>query len=158
MVTLPSCVSQALLKNIRNAIDSRLLGPHVYGYDNISLLRMLYRLHLQGRKIRERRYSVSPQTLTLVPRSRVFLPWRWRRYVPPKRRFTQDLQGATSQKTALLIVTAVKTSTLTYISLCLHKRKVCFGRWHRNWKDKRERNYMANGKCFITRKTSYRCR
>jgi hypothetical protein len=38
--------------------------------------------------------------LTLVPRSRIFLLWRWRRYVPPKRRFTQDVHGATSQKTA----------------------------------------------------------
>jgi hypothetical protein len=36
--------------------------------------------------------------LTLVPRPRIFLPWRWRRYVPPKRRFAQDLHGATSQK------------------------------------------------------------
>jgi hypothetical protein len=34
-------------------------------------------------------------------------------YVPPKRRFTQDLHGATSQKTAFFIVTAVKTSNLT---------------------------------------------
>jgi hypothetical protein len=58
-------------------------------------------------KFRERGTSVSRllQTvcsylLTLVPRSRIFLPWRWRRYVPPKRRFTQDLHGATSQKTA----------------------------------------------------------
>jgi hypothetical protein len=42
-----------------------------------------------------------------------FLPWRWRRYVPPKRRFTQDLHGATSQKTAFFIVAAVKTSNLT---------------------------------------------
>jgi hypothetical protein len=94
-----------------------------------------YRLHLQGRKIRERGTSVSSHhtistrrqipedglklslypslffpvllrhvsgcshLLTLVPRSRIFLPWRWRRYVPPKRRFTQDLHGATSQKT-----------------------------------------------------------
>jgi hypothetical protein len=33
--------------------------------------------------------------------------------VPLKRRFTQDLQGATSQKTAFFIVTAVKTSNLT---------------------------------------------
>jgi hypothetical protein len=47
--------------------------------------------------------------LTLVPRSRIFLPWRWRRYAPPKRRFTQDIHGATSQKTAFLIVTAMKT-------------------------------------------------
>jgi hypothetical protein len=51
--------------------------------------------------------------LTLVPRSRIFLPWRWRRYVPPKRRFKQDLHGATSQKTAFFIVTAVKISNLT---------------------------------------------
>jgi hypothetical protein len=42
--------------------------------------------------------------LTLVSRARIFLPWRWRRYVPPKRRFAQDLHGATSQKTAFFIV------------------------------------------------------
>jgi hypothetical protein len=59
-----------------------------------------YRLHLQGRKIRERGISVCCHLLTLVPRSRNFLPWRWRRYVPPKRWFTQELHGATSQKTA----------------------------------------------------------
>jgi hypothetical protein len=40
-----------------------------------------------------------------------------RRYVPPKRRFTQDLYGATSQKTAFFIVTAVKTSNLLMESL-----------------------------------------
>jgi hypothetical protein len=40
--------------------------------------------------------------------------WRWRQYVPPKRRFKQDLHGATSQKTALFIVAAMKTSNLTY--------------------------------------------
>jgi hypothetical protein len=51
--------------------------------------------------------------LTLVPRSRIFLPWRWRRNVPPKRRFTQDLHGTTSQKAAFFIVTAVKTSNPT---------------------------------------------
>jgi hypothetical protein len=33
--------------------------------------------------------------------------------VPPKRRYTQDLHGATSQKTAFFTVTAVKTSDLT---------------------------------------------
>jgi hypothetical protein len=37
---------------------------------------------------------------TLVPRSLIFLTWRWRQYDPPKRRFKQDLHGATSQKTA----------------------------------------------------------
>jgi hypothetical protein len=39
----------------------------------------------------------------LVPRSRIFLPWSWRRCVPPKRPFTQDLHGASSQKTAVFI-------------------------------------------------------
>jgi hypothetical protein len=58
--------------------------------------------------------------LTLVPRSRIFLHWRWRRYVPPKRRFTQDLHGATSQKTAFFIVTAVKTSNITTWKCFLH--------------------------------------
>jgi hypothetical protein len=65
-----------------------------------------YHLHLQGRKIRERRTSVSRWLQTA--------DWKWRLYVPPKRRFTQDLQGATSQKTAFFIVTSVKTSNLTY--------------------------------------------
>jgi hypothetical protein len=44
--------------------------------------------------------SVCRHLLTLLPRSGIF-SWRWRRYVPTKRRLTQDLQGATSQKTAL---------------------------------------------------------
>jgi hypothetical protein len=38
---------------------------------------------------------------------------RCRRNVPPKRRFIQDLHGATSQKTTFFTVTAVKTSNLT---------------------------------------------
>jgi hypothetical protein len=49
----------------------------------------------------------------LVPHSQILLPWRWRRYDPPKRQFTQELHGATTQKTALFIVTAMKTSNLT---------------------------------------------
>jgi hypothetical protein len=51
--------------------------------------------------------------LTLVPRSRIFLTWRWRRHVPPKRRFTRDLHGAISQKSAFFIITTVKTSNPT---------------------------------------------
>jgi hypothetical protein len=42
--------------------------------------------------------SVCSHLLMLVTRSRIFLPWWWRRYVPPKRRVTQDLHSATSQK------------------------------------------------------------
>jgi hypothetical protein len=53
--------------------------------------------------------------LRLVPRSRTFLPWRWGRYFPPKSRFTQDLHGIISQKTAFFLVTAVKTSNLIRI-------------------------------------------
>jgi hypothetical protein len=58
--------------------------------------------------------AVCCYLLTLVPRSRIFLLGRWRRYVPPKRRFiSQDLHGATSQKAAFFIVIAVKTSNPT---------------------------------------------
>jgi hypothetical protein len=58
--------------------------------------------------------------LTLVPRSWIFVPWRWRRYVPPKRQLNQDLHSATSQKMTFFIVTAVKTSNLTEKSFILH--------------------------------------
>jgi hypothetical protein len=65
--------------------------------------------------------TVCLQLLTLV-RSRIssfplLLPWRWRRYVPPKRRLTQYVHGAKSQKTAFFIVTTMKTSNLTITSL-----------------------------------------
>jgi hypothetical protein len=75
-----------------------------------------YRLHLQGIKTASEKLawtggcrlswvfstvgSICSHLLTLVPRSRIFLPCRWRRHFPPKRRFTQDLHSATSQKTA----------------------------------------------------------
>jgi hypothetical protein len=44
---------------------------------------------------------------TLVLRSRIFLPWRWRRYVPPKRRLAPELHSATSQKTTFFIINVV---------------------------------------------------
>jgi hypothetical protein len=41
-------------------------------------------------------------------------PWRWRRYVPPKRRLTLNgLYGVVCQKMILFITTAVKTSNPT---------------------------------------------
>jgi hypothetical protein len=62
-------------------------------------------------------WLVCSHLLTLVLRTRIFLPWRWRRYVPPKRRFNPlHLNGATPQKNAFFIVTAVKTSNLTYMA------------------------------------------
>jgi hypothetical protein len=87
--------------------------------------------------------------LTLVPRLWIFVPWMWRRYVPPKRRLTQDLHSATSQKTAFFIVTAMKTSNLTFQLLfsrlmslvspsvgrvnccCLHRRVILGFRLHK---------------------------
>jgi hypothetical protein len=51
--------------------------------------------------------SVCSHLLMLVHRSRIFLPWRWKRYIPPKRRLTQDLHIATSQKTTFLIAVSV---------------------------------------------------
>jgi hypothetical protein len=55
-------------------------------------------IHLQGRKIE----SEEPATAG-----------GGRRYDPPKRRFTQDLHGSSSQKTAFFTFTAVKTSNPT---------------------------------------------
>jgi hypothetical protein len=44
-------------------------------------------------------------------------PWRWRRYVPPKRRLHLNrLHGVTSQKMILFIITSVKTSNPKYKS------------------------------------------
>jgi hypothetical protein len=40
--------------------------------------------------------------------------------VPPKRRFAQDLHGATSHRTALFIVTAVEISNLTEFHIFLN--------------------------------------
>jgi hypothetical protein len=56
---------------------------------------------------------VCSYLLMLVFCSQNLLLWRWRPYDPPKCRFTQNLHGVTSQKTAFFIVTAVKTSNLT---------------------------------------------
>jgi hypothetical protein len=54
-------------------------------------------------------------TLTSFLARRFLSPWWWRRYIPPKRRFLQEPHNVTSQKTPFFIVTAVKTSNLTYL-------------------------------------------
>jgi hypothetical protein len=47
--------------------------------------------------------------------------WRWRRYVPPKRRTVSEIHCVTTQKTAFFIVTAVITQFLHIpISLRIH--------------------------------------
>jgi hypothetical protein len=90
--------------------DCRLLGRGAVYILCEPTFRRNYLLHLQGKKLRERGASVSrwlktaaavcSHLLTMVLRLRIILPWRRRRYVPLKRRFTQDLHGATPQKTA----------------------------------------------------------
>jgi hypothetical protein len=123
----------------RQSAHRRLWGcqpdaPAALNPRNIHGTRFCYRLNrLQGHSAPERFRSIEKQIvdyshlLTVVPCSRIFLPWRWRRYVPPKRRFTQYLYGATSQKTVFFIVTAVKTSNLIIqktLPVCL-KKCVC---------------------------------
>lgn len=94
----PRCTGRVTLLNIHRQIQSeefRLLGcGALYILMNRRFGRK-HRLNLQGDQVA----AVCTHVLTLVPRSRIFLPWRWRRYISPKRRFTQDIHNATSQKT-----------------------------------------------------------
>jgi hypothetical protein len=88
--------------------------------------------HLHGRKI--------CHLLMLVPCSQIFLPWKWGWYIPPKCWFTQDLNGATSQK-AFFIVIVVKTSNPNIqLSACQYfssrtikmKPYIYFSEWTKN--------------------------
>jgi hypothetical protein len=68
-------------------------------------------LHLQNTKLLRARSSVS---IWLAHCRHWFLLLRrWWWHVPPRRPFSTDVHGATSQKTALFIVTAMKTSNRT---------------------------------------------
>jgi hypothetical protein len=49
-------------------------------------------------------------TVNVVPSSPILSSWRWKRYVPPKRRFFQEPQSITSQETEFFMVIAVKTN------------------------------------------------
>jgi hypothetical protein len=64
--------------------------------------------------------------------------WRWRLYVPPKRRFTYDLHGAISQKTVFFVVTAVKTSNLRRIPLISEQAIAQFLNWQKKAEDTTE--------------------
>jgi hypothetical protein len=55
--------------------------------------------------------------LTLFLAHPLLSPWWWRSYIPAKHRFLQEPHVVTSQKTAYFIVTAVKTSNLTPLTL-----------------------------------------
>jgi hypothetical protein len=73
-----------------------------------------YRLHLQGRRIsqviNQQNQNPACHLLSLWFLARLSLrPWRWRRYVSPKRRLTLNgLHDVISQKIALFITTAVR--------------------------------------------------
>jgi hypothetical protein len=61
-----------------------------------------------------RKLCICPKTWKLLSSGmwrHVYFVWT---DIPPKRRFTQDIPGATSQKTTFFIATAVKTSNFTY--------------------------------------------
>jgi hypothetical protein len=79
---------------------------------------------------------VCSHLLTLGPRSRIFsffvlLPWRWRQYVPAKRRFMLYLHGAISQKTAFLRRLVLPRTSCPYeITLsCLCVPLIVWGLW-----------------------------
>jgi hypothetical protein len=96
------------------------------------------RLHLQGRRKIQARNQREVLTCYLLRAGLIFgrfiRTWKWRRYVPLKRRLTfEGLHGVTSQKTAFFITTAVRTSDPTIRSvtliLFLHREYKMKGKW-----------------------------
>jgi hypothetical protein len=70
----------------------------------------IYRLHLQGRRINSAFHLLSRWFLARF----ILLPWKWRKYIPPKRHLTLNgIQGVISQKTVLFIAIAMRTSNPT---------------------------------------------
>jgi hypothetical protein len=58
-------------------------------------------------------------------------PWRWRRYVPPKRRLTFNrLHGVISQKTELFITTGVRTTNTAMEGMGMIKFSQGVFIWH----------------------------
>jgi hypothetical protein len=82
-----------------------------------------YHLHLQGRRIsraKNQRESRWQAELCWFPARLILRPWRWRRYVLPKRRLTfNGLYCVISQKTVLFITTAVRTLNPIQFSITL---------------------------------------
>jgi hypothetical protein len=60
-------------------------------------------------------------------------PWRWRRYVPPKRRALCELNGVTSQKTSLFNKDIVAKLVELQISECRDWKKKCFSLYFVNY-------------------------
>jgi hypothetical protein len=66
------------------------ISPNYWGHVVLRHRKWWYRLDWAGSGYKPVKGSCS-HLHTLLPRSRIFLPWRWRLSVLPKRRFTQDL-------------------------------------------------------------------
>jgi hypothetical protein len=98
-----------------------------------------YRLHLQGRRNIAGYFRLVAQSAATCP------PLRWRPYVPPKSRLTQDLHRATSQKTTFFIVTAVKVSNLTRTHMFISVNILSItDNWLSKW---RQRHLVYGGQC-----------
>jgi hypothetical protein len=95
-------------------------------------------LHLQARRNNLEIRKVPPNCsqsvsnlLTLFLACVIASTWRWRRHVPPKRRFIINPHGVTSQKTAFFIISALKASNpfqKTSSRLCTDITVTCKGR------------------------------
>jgi hypothetical protein len=59
----------------------------------------------------------------------ILRPWRWRRYVPPKRRLTFNGLHIISQKIVRFITTIVRTSDPTYCHMLVTGQRVCIDNW-----------------------------
>jgi hypothetical protein len=84
-----------------------------------------YPLYLQGRRKKEKNLWARNQREQVAAGSlRVgilffLLPWRWRRYVPPIRRFIRDLHGGTSQKTTLFTFIKIRINIILSLYIWL---------------------------------------
>jgi hypothetical protein len=78
-----------------------------------------YRLHLQGRTMWWARYQLCLQPASPWYLARLILQtWRWKRYVPPKRRLTfNGLHGLSSRKTVLFF--------LKHLRRCIRIKVIC---------------------------------
>jgi hypothetical protein len=116
----------------RNEVWERIWGSHSGGYEEYYLLGKtpcsplkvnrrfggIYRLHFHCLKISRARNQREIRWQTELSRwflaRHIFRPWRWRRYVPPKRRLTfNGLHSIMSQKMVLFITTVVSISNPT---------------------------------------------
>jgi hypothetical protein len=75
-----------------------------------------YRLHFQGRRISRARNQRKGRW----PAQLILRPWRWRRYVPPKRRLNFNrLHGVITQKIVFFITTSVRTTNPAWLTSSL---------------------------------------